>query len=245
MTLQQGATKEQIYPAICQLEAGNPDSFLILEIESDKIECVQAYRESDGSYHVEILRKGGNATEFGGIRIMTRDNVSLSDTLQIFWGIAEAGDTSSIPKLYAGFKDNTARLIHEREDAQDFIPGKKTTMDKAASRGEIIKALCNLVPGDPDSFLTVEIGGDVIDCIQAKREKDGLYHVEILEKGGDPEVFNGEKILSMDDVKQETAIKIFLTVIKKKDISDIPGGKFRDTTKAAARAQRQQGRQGI
>lgn len=245
MTLQQGATKEQIYPAICQLEAGNPDSFLILEIESDKIECVQAYRESDGSYHVEILRKGGNATEFGGIRIMTRDNVSLSDTLQIFRGIAEAGDTSTIYKQYAPFKDNTTRLLHEREDAHDIVQGRKASMDKAASRGEIIKTLCNLVPGDVNSFLTVEIGGKVIDSIQAKRDKNGLYHIEVLQKGGDPGLFDGIKILAMDDVKQETAIRIFLAVIKKKDISDIPGGKFRDTTKAAARAQRQQGRPGI
>lgn len=237
MTLQKGASKKEIYSAICGLEAGNPDSFLILEIGSDSIDSVQAYRKGENTFHVEILKKGVNASQFGGLRILTRDKVSLSDTLQIFKGIAEAGDTSTIFRQYVPFKDNTTRLLHEREDAHDFVQGRKASMDKEASRGQIIKTLCNLVPGDVNSFLTVEIGGKVIDRIQAKRDKNGLYHIEVLQKGGDPGLFDGIKILAMDDVKQETAIRIFLAVIKKKDISDIPGEQFKDITKAAAKAQ--------
>ena len=120
MKLSREASKAEIYNAIGKLKPNNPDSFLIVEIGSDRIDSVQAYMNPDKTYHVEILRKGGNMTEFNGNRIMVREKVSLADTITIFKGIAEAGDTSTIYKQYAGFKDNTTRYLTERKDAHDF-----------------------------------------------------------------------------------------------------------------------------
>ena len=120
MELSKGASKAEICTAIANLEPNNPDSYLIVVIDSDRIYAVQACMNSDKTYHVEILRKGGKMSEFDGNRIMVREKVSLADTIRIFLGVAEAGDTSTIQKQYLGFKDNTKRLLKERKDAHDF-----------------------------------------------------------------------------------------------------------------------------
>jgi len=120
MTLERGASNAEILKAIANIKPNDPESFLIVEIGSDRIDAVQACMDSDKTYHVEILRKGSNLSEFDGNRIMVREKVSLADTIRIFTGIAEAGDTSTIYKQYAGFKDNTTRLLKERKDAHDF-----------------------------------------------------------------------------------------------------------------------------
>ena len=92
---------------------------------------------------------------------------------------------------------------------------------------QIIKALCNLEPGNADDFLIVEIGEGNFDALQAAREANGEYHIELLLKGGDPELFNGERIISMDHIEQADAVKFFLVAMRAKD-----------TTQAAARAQK-------
>ena len=120
MTLKRGASNAEIIKAIANLKPNNPESFLIVEIGSDRIDSVQACMDSDKTYHVEILRKGGNLSVFDGNRIMVKEKVSLADTITIFKGIAETGDTSTIRKQYAGFKDNTMRCLKERKDAHDF-----------------------------------------------------------------------------------------------------------------------------
>ena len=105
--------------------------------------------------------------------------------------------------------------------------------DKGTSSGKILKALATLIPGDPDSYLTAEVGGKTIDSIQAVRNEDQTYHVELLRKGGNPNVFNGNRILACESVGLEAAIKLFTTVLKRRDASGVPMSKFKDITAAA------------
>lgn len=99
--------------------------------------------------------------------------------------------------------------------------------------GTILKALVSLKAGNPDSYLTVEIGGRLYDSIQAVKETGGKYHVEILRKGGNPEIFDGNRIFSLDGVEEAAAIKLFLAMIRKRDKMQMPAG-FKETTAAAA-----------
>ncbi len=104
---------------------------------------------------------------------------------------------------------------------------------KGSSRGEIIKALVNLEPGNPESFLTAEIGGKVYDSIQAVKNDDKTYHVEVLQKGGNPQIFDGNKIFALESLDEQQAMKIFCAFLKKRDAQPLPAGAKNITTAAA------------
>jgi len=103
---------------------------------------------------------------------------------------------------------------------------------------KIIKALISLKAGDPESFLTAEIGGSRYDSIQAVKESDGKYHVELLRKGGNPNVFDDNRIFALDEVEEAAAIKLFMTMLQKRDKMQMPAG-FKEITTAAANNRRQ------
>lgn len=105
---------------------------------------------------------------------------------------------------------------------------------KTAGTGEVIKALVTLEPGNADDFVIAEIGGKVYDSIQAIKNPDKTYHVELLRKGGNPEVFNGNQIFALESIPQESAVKIFMAMMQKRDKLPMPKGAKNITTAAAS-----------
>ena len=104
---------------------------------------------------------------------------------------------------------------------------------KTAGKGEIIKALAELEPGNPESFLTAEIGGKVYDSIQAVKNDDSTYHVELLRKGGNPKIFDGNRIFACEELTKEAAINLFLAMLKRRDSLPMPKAAKEITTAAA------------
>ena len=107
-----------------------------------------------------------------------------------------------------------------------------------AGKGEIIKALLKLKPGDPESFLTVDLNGEKYDSIQAIRNEDSSYHVELLRKGGNPKIFSGNRIFACAEITQEAAIKLFLAMLMRRDALPMPKA-AKEITVAAANARQQ------
>ena len=105
---------------------------------------------------------------------------------------------------------------------------------KGSEKGEILKALVTLEPGNPDSFLVAQIGGKVYDSIQAVRNDDKTYHVELLRKGGNPKIFGGNQIFAIEDLTQEAAIKLFMAMLQRRDSLPMPAGARNITTAAAS-----------
>lgn len=234
MTLYRDDPKSKIIKAIGNLVPGDPGSVLILEVRSEKIEAVQAYRNSDDSFHVEILRKGHNISEFGGIRILVREDVPLEVTLLIFLGIAEAGDTSTISKHYGAFKDSTTRLLNKRSEARftasDAAAKEWKHLSKNASEAEIIKAIGDLEPENVNSFLILQIDTDEVDSIQVKQTREYKYHVEILQRTDDPMSFGGIRIFAADDLSYAQTLKLFISIRKTGDTSEADTSAFKDIT---------------
>lgn len=234
MTLYRDDPKSKIIKAIRDLVPGDPGSVLILEVRSERIEAVQAYRNSADSFHVEILRKGHNISEFGGIRILAREDVPLDVTLLIFLGIAEAGDTSTISKHYGAFKDGTTRLLNKRNEARftasDAAAKEWKHLSKNASEAEIIKAIGDLEPENVNSFLILQIDTDEVDSIQAKQTKENKYHVEILQRTEDLKSYQGVRIFAADNLNYSQTIKLFLSIWKTGNTSAIDTSAFKETT---------------
>ena len=234
MILYRDDSKKKIVDAIHNLIPGDPNSFLILEIRTKRIEAVQAYRNSADSFHVEILRKGHNISGFGGIRILSREDVPLDVTLLIFLGIAEAGDTSTISKHYGAFKDSTTRLLNKRNEARftasDAAAKEWKHLSKNASEAEIIKAIGDLEHENVNSFLILQIDTDEVDSIQVKQTKENLYHVEILRRVEDPKSFHGIRIFAADNLNYDQTIKLFLSIRKTGNTSEVDTSAFKDTT---------------
>lgn len=104
---------------------------------------------------------------------------------------------------------------------------------KTAGKGEIIKALASLEAGNPEQFVIAEIGGKVYDSIQATKNPDKTYHVELLRKGGNPKVFGGNRIFACEGMTQEAAMKLFLAMLKRRDALPMPKAAKEITTAAA------------
>lgn len=102
-------------------------------------------------------------------------------------------------------------------------------------KNESVKALLklkNLRAGDPYSYITVGINSPEIDSFQAKKQPDGRYYVELLVKGGDPRVFDGNRILMQENVSSVTAIGLFTAVMQ---TGKKPEGDWKDITEEEAR----------
>ncbi len=107
--------------------------------------------------------------------------------------------------------------------------------EAGTSIAKIIKCLIDLEAGNADDWATAEIGGQVYDSIQAKKNNNGSYYVEILRKGGDPRVFSGNRIFTAYHLSESTTINLFMEMLKQRDRMPMPSG-FRETTNTARRA---------
>ena len=98
----------------------------------------------------------------------------------------------------------------------------------------IVKALIILRPDEPNSFLTLEIGGKRYDAIQAVKNRNGKYHVEILRKDGKYKAFNGNSIFAKDDIGEDEALELFMAMLVKRDRMQMPAG-FKEISATAAK----------
>lgn len=96
-----------------------------------------------------------------------------------------------------------------------------------AGDGSKLENLLSLRAGDENSFLVCELKNG--ECIQAKKQKNGLYYVELIFPGGGQ--FDGNRIFGLGDALPYTAFRLFEFALKRQRVQDIPLNMFSEVRK--------------
>lgn len=87
---------------------------------------------------------------------------------------------------------------------------------KGASFAEVLKALVSLEAGNMDDYVTAEIDSPKLEFVQAKKQPDGKYYVEVAKKGGNPKIYDGNQLFKKADLEEGEACEVFLETLKNK-----------------------------